>query len=356
MVLTANILGGVLGGSAFAEIGARLIYRQKFQMPWRSKVIGEFPFHEFVEKANPPIYFQFKKGYRSKYVNINSLGMRSAEPEPNSQKKKLLLIGESLFFGAKILNEKGIWSYQLQDILEQNNINNWKIYNAGFPGYNSYQYATWWDAIKTIKPDILILQMGANDITQAYVMGENWKPGLPWPWEFIMRQQRKSNRLQKLLFHSCFYFFYRRGKMTERKGFESRSNIFKLDECRNCIVENAKKIVSEAQSMGTKVMLATVATAYDLNSIKDNPPQLDAIQSNWRESLESTGTPIIEFNNWWSDEFAKQIDSPALNLQEIFWSHPKRYEMYLDVMHWNETGHKVAAKAIFRKVKELNWW
>jgi lysophospholipase L1-like esterase len=281
--------------------------------------------------------------------------MRCAEPE--MKKKKLLVIGESIFFGPKILDEKGLWCYQLKDILHRNNISDWEIFNAGFPGYNTYQYRAWWEkTLKKIEPDIVIIQCGVNDITQAYVMGEKWEPGLPWQWDFIMRQQRKTKWWQKLLFHNCLYFMYRRKKITERKGFEPDGNVFKLRECMESISCNAGKIVSDAKSMGVKVLFSSLAMAYDPASIEKDPPQLDSIQANWRESLISTGIPMINFSNWWKDEFARQMGCPSLNLQKIFQVHPKRYEMYLDVAHWNEAGHKLAAESIFNRLVELNWW
>ncbi len=356
MSITTNILSTVIGTSACMEIGARVFYKKKFQMPWRSKVIGEYPYNEFVEKVEPPIYFQFKKGYRSKYVNINRFGMRSAEPVSLKDKKKLVLIGESLYFGPKLLNEKELWCYNLQKILQKNNIKNWEIFNMGFPGYNSYQYLAWWEKIKSIKPDVLIFEFGANDISQAYVMGERWQPGTPWPWEFLLRQQRKSKWWQKLLFHSCFYFWYRRKKLTERKGFEAGGKVFKLDECIESVIKNGRKIISDAKAMGTKVILSTVATAYDLNCIKEKPPQLDAIQSNWKENFETSSVHMVKFNLWWAEEFSKQVNCPSFNLQKATWSHPKRYEMFLDVAHMNEMGHRFIANEIFKRLDELKWW
>ncbi len=356
MCITADILGGLLVAGACIETGSRIYYKNKFKLPWKSKVIGEYPYNEFLEKADAPLYFQFKRGYRSKLVNINKYGMRCSEPS-NDKKKKLLLIGESMFFGPKILNEKGLWCYELKNILRENGINDWDILNAAFPGYNVIQYLTWWkNTLKSIKPDVLIIELGGNDITQAYVFGEQWKPGLPWQWEFILKQQRKSKWWQKLLFHSCGYFLYRRKKLTERKGFESSSNVFKYEECKKSILEVATEIINEAKAMGTKVILTTIAMAYSPDSIKEDPPQLETIQSNWRESLETTGLAMIEFNDYWVNKFSNAISAEPMNLMDIFWNHPKRYEMYLDVGHWNERGHKVTANAIFDKVKNLGWW
>ncbi len=357
MSITTNILGCIIGIGLCMEIGARIYYKNRFRLPWHSKSIGEYPYNEFLEKADPPLYFQFKRGFCSKLVNINSFGMRSSEPETGKNKKKLLLIGESLFFGSKLLNEKGLWCYQLEKILKNNGINNWDILNAGFPGYNVIQYLTWWqNTLKSIKPDILLIQMGLNDITQAYVFGDKWQPGMSWPLDFILKQQKKSKWWKKFLFHSCLYFVYRRKKITERKGFESNSNVFKYNECKDIILEKAMDIINQAKGMGSKVILTTGTMAYSPDSLKEAPPQLDTIQSNWRESLKTTGLPMIEFSDFWVNEFSSELSATGLNFMELFWNHPRRYEMYLDVVHWNETGHKVAANAIFNKIKNLGWW
>ncbi len=355
--MLTEIIGTFLGAGTMAEISSRYIYRKKFKLPWRSKVIGEYPYDEFIEQVPAPLYFQFKKNYSSKYVNINSLGLRGEEPKENPDRKKLLLIGESMYFGAKILNEKLLWSYQLKNKLEENNINNWEIYNAGFPGYNSFQYAAWWEnSLRNIKPDILILQLGGNDITQAFVMGERWEQGIPWDWEFMLRQQKKSKWWQKLLYRSCLYFLYRRKSLTARKGFEAKDRVFKLEECIDSIIKNAEKIILDANSFGAKVILIPIPVAYDLNSHNENPPQLDAIQSNWKESLMTTGIPVIEFYNYWLNEFAQKNNSASLDLQKIFWNYHKRYEIYLDIGHWNGQGHKLTSDSIYNKIKELGWW
>jgi lysophospholipase L1-like esterase len=354
--ITTNIIGGLLAAGAIVEIASRIYYKQKFKIPWGSKLIGEYPFDKFVEKVPAPLHFKFKPGYRSKVVNINRFGMRGKEPAPNGKKKRILLIGESLFFGSKLRKEKDLWSYQLEEILKDEGYNDWEVLNAGFPGYNVVQFYTWWkETLIYTKPDIIIFEMGANDITQAYLFGENWKPGLPWPWEFIMKQQRKSKWWQKSLFYSCFYFLLRRKKLTERKGFESKENVFKYEDCKNIITEYSKKIIEDAKKNNIKVILSTIAMAYNKEDIEKSSPQLDSIQSNWKESYLTTGKKMIEYFLWYVSDFAKEMSCDSINLQNYFWGHPERYEMYLDVAHWNEKGHRLVAETIFKKLKGLNY-
>ncbi len=357
MSVVGNLSGLGLAALASIEGAARIYYGNRFRMPWRSRRIGEYPYDRFIEQAPPPLFFRFKKGFHSRQVTINRFGTRGPEPAPDGLRDRILVIGESLFFGAKLPREKDLWSLRLEERLREAGCSRWEVLNAGVPGYNAVQYRTWWEKeLKRTRPKILLLEMGVNDITQAYVMGGKWKPGAPWPWEFIMRQQRKSPWWNSLATHSCAYFLRRRQKMTERKGFESQDGVFRHEECRRVVEEEARAIIEQARAMGIRVVLTSVAMAYDFQSLEKTPPQLDAIQSNWRESLRTTGVWLNRTGRWWLDEFSRQMNCPAIDLMNAFWNHPERFRMYLDVAHWNDRGHDFAASVIFDEIERLGWW
>ncbi len=340
------------------EFCSRIYYKKRFKIKWITKDIGEYPFDKCVEKVEKPLYFRFKKNFKSKMLNINGYGMRGEEPSEDGKKKRIMIIGESIFFGSKLPEEKDLWNYKLAEILNKKGIKNWEILNAGFPGYNAVQIYEWWkNTLKNLKPDILIFQCGANDITQAYVFGDKWKEGMPWPWEFILNQQRRSKWWQKILYRSCMFFIWRRKNITERKGFESRSGVVDFEKCREVIFKYSTKIIKEAKNMGTKVILVSLGSAYDKENLDEDIPQLDAIQSNWRESLATTGIPMIDFfNQWWLKKHSEDMNCETLDLYEIFRKAPNRYEMFIDVFHLNKYGHELVARAIFNKITELNWW
>lgn len=357
MSLVGNLLGLGLAVMASLEGVARIYYGRRFRMPWRSRRIGEYPYDRFIEKARPPLFFRFKKGFRSSQITINRFGMRGPEPAPDGLKDRILVIGESAFFGARLPRERDLWSRRLEERLHGAGYTGWEVLNAGVPGYNAVQYRTWWEEeLKATRPSILLLEMGANDMTQAYVMGSRWKPGAPWPWEFIMRQQRKSPWWNRFAVHSCAYFLWRRQKMTERRGFESRNGRFQYEECLSTVEKEARYIVDQARSMGIRVAFTSITPAYDEDSLEKSPPQLDAIQSNWRENMRTSGIWLIRLSREWSERFSGEVNCPVIDLMKPFWDHPKRFQLYLDVFHWNRLGHDFTAEVIFNGIKRLGWW
>ena len=62
------------------------------------------------------------------------------------------------------------------------------------------------------------------------------------------------------------------------------------------------------------------------------------------------------FNQWWLKKHSKDMNCETLDLYEIFRKAPNRYEMFIDVFHFNKYGHELVAKSIFNKITELNWW
>ncbi|MCD6304833.1 MAG: SGNH/GDSL hydrolase family protein [Deltaproteobacteria bacterium] len=357
MSLTGNLACLSAAVAASLEGAARIYYGRRFRMPWRSRRIGEYPYHRFIEKAPPPLFFRFRKGFRSPQVNINRFGTRGPEPGPDRLKDRILLIGESVFFGAKLPREKDLWSRRLEARLRGAGYTGWEVLNAGVPGYNAVQYRTWWEGeLKATRPKILLLEMGANDMTQAYVMGSRWKPGAPWPWEFIMRQERKSPWWNTFAAHSCAYFLWRRQKITERRGFESQDGLFQYEECLRVVKENGRAILDQARSMGIRVALISITSAYDPESLEKPAPQLDAIQGNWRENMSTSGRWLIRMTEKWLHEFRTEVNCPGIDLMKAFWDHPDRYQLFLDVLHWNRKGHEFGAEVIFNEIEKLGWW
>ncbi len=351
------ILPSLGGALAAAEVGARTYHKAHFLVPFQNRHIGEYPYDQFIQRRDPPLYFSFRPNFSSPRLNINRFGLRGPQPAPDGLKRRVLVIGESPFFGSKLPREKDLWSIRLEGILARQGHGGWEVLNAGVPGYNAVQYRHWWETtLIHTRPQILVLQMGGNDLTQAYVMGRKWQPGAPWPWDFIMAQRRASPWWRKPLLASCLYFLAHRRALTERKGFESSDTVFLQDRCRANILEQARAIVAQARELGTRVLLVNLPMAYDPHIGPEGLRACEAIQSNARESLETNGRCMLEFFRYWVEDFAREQDLPALNLGPRFWSHPRRYQMFLDVGHWRAQGHALAAQALFERIQELGWW
>ena len=81
MILFWSIVGFVVLAIVL-EMAARLYHRSSFLVPFRSRRVGEYPFTRFTEQQDPPLYFRFKKGFRSPMVSLNRFGLRGPDPSP----------------------------------------------------------------------------------------------------------------------------------------------------------------------------------------------------------------------------------------------------------------------------------
>jgi lysophospholipase L1-like esterase len=336
------------------ELCARIYYRLKFLIPFKSRFIEEYPYGQFIKKLDPPLEYRFKKGFRSKLVNINRFRCRGPEPAPDNTKKRLMLIGESIFFGVKLRHENQVWSARLEKILAERGFENWEVINAGNPTYNSYQHRLLWDQdLSKAKPDILLIEIGSNDVSQAWMMGSKWKPGTPWPWKFIMALERKSPWWNKLLSRFCLYFFFRRNT-TERKKFPREDDNIQWEHCLDFIEKNYKAIIQSAQKQGIKVALVGFCFAYDLKITKNQARSLEAIQANWQSFIKGRA----EYDHGLTEsvkQICKKFNIPYIGLDTAFRNHPQRYRLYLDLAHYNSQGMEFVAETLYNNMIKYGW-
>ena len=349
------IIGTILAFLVLIEIGCRLYYEHRFGIPFHSRVMGEYPYNSFVEQTDVPLYYRFKKNFHSSRVAINRFRCRGKEPAVDGRKKRIMVIGESMYFGAKLYREETLWSHRLEKILQDSGYGDWEVINAGNPMYNSVQHRILWEQeLREAKPDILILNMGGNDITQAWMMGSQWKPGIPWPWKFILALERKSPWWAKLLSRTCFYFLLRRN-LTARKPFIFQDDAFAWEACLQTIQENFSAITKNAREAGAKVGYITFAVACDLIPKPGDRRKLDAIQANWEPFSKGNILYTYKLLDFFRNKVCPQLDTPFIDLQKAFNIHPRRYELFLDIAHWNARGMRVVAETLFRELVRLGW-
>jgi lysophospholipase L1-like esterase len=340
------------------EAGARLYHRMKFLVPFHSKLIGEYPFSQFLEETDPPLYFRFKKNFHSPMVNLNRFRCRGPEPAPEGQKKRMLVISESYLFGVKLLREEQLWSVILQNKLDQRMPGQWEVLNAANPGYNTDQHlAMWREELKATKPDIVVVGMGGNDEAIVSMMGPEWKPGSPWPIEFIMALERKSPWWKKLLNHFCFYFLWRRAAAgPAHSNFPAPKGEIPRRACHENIKDNYRALVKEAREMGAKVACTFYAPAVDFDLDEREKRKVASIQANWRETLETrTGLDLALINEIIED-LCTEMELPFIDMHQKFRGEPRRFEMYFDLAHWNQRGMPVVARTFMDEIDKLGWW
>jgi len=337
------------------EIIARIYFKRHFGIPFRSRVIGEYPYNKFIKKIAAPLHYCFVKGFRSQTVNINRFGCRGAEPEPAGAKKRLLVIGESNIFGVKLNHENELWDARLKALLQRHGYSEWEIINASTPIYNSTQHRLYWEEeINRVKPDIVLAGFGVNDISQAWMMGSEWNPDVVWPEEFILALERKSTGSQRLLSNFCLYLIWRRSA-DSRKGFPRWNEDFQWQKCLSVLENNYRAIKKLAQVQGAEMALFCAGFAYDIEPTPGDSLKLEGLQANWRMFRSERGVYDVKLNEE-TKKIARKLKLPTIDLDEALRQNPRRYELYIDLVHFNDAGMRVVARTFFQKISELGWW
>jgi lysophospholipase L1-like esterase len=340
------------------ELGARLYHLKKFKVPFQGRSFAEYPYDQFVEQALPPFFFRLRKGYRSRHVNINQAGLRGPELSSKPETKRALFLGESILFGVKLKSEEDLWSSHLKRLLDQRADSAWEILNFSFPGYNTFQYRAFYEQeLRFLNPDLLILSIGGNDITQARMFGEKWSPGFTYPFDFILALARKSQWWEKILNESCFYHLWRRKHQeAKRKAFLKPQATFHKEKCFQAAMSNVEAIVKDAQASGIKVVFLNYFPVYEPSMSLENKIKIASIQSNWNQYAQLDGPPIFEYMDRIQSELAPRLNMPVLELRQDFWNHPDRFTLYYDLYHLNQKGMRILARLLYEKIALLGYW
>ena len=136
-------------------------------------VLVELVSRYFIGLGNPPLSRQHKsieyefvpnqdlKRFHKK-IKINSMGMRSDELLQNSNKKRILVYGDSVIWGGTITDQKDLSTEILKKLLEKNNYN----YEVGNVSAGSWGPGNWLSHIierGIYGADIIILVISSHD-------------------------------------------------------------------------------------------------------------------------------------------------------------------------------------------------
>ena len=356
LLLLLKIILFAVVAVGLAEIAARIYFRRRYGIPFQSRMIGEYPYRSFIEKVAPPLYYRFRRGFRSTTVNINRFGCRGPEPAPDGEKKRVLVIGESNFFGVKLRRESEVWDARMRALFRLRGIDDWEVINAGSPIYNSTQHLKYWEQeITAVKPDIVVFGFGLNDLSQAWMMGKKWDPETTvWPEKFIYALERHTPRWQHFLANFCLWLLWKR-RTSERREFPRMDDNFQWEKCLEVIAENLRALRDLARAQGAQVAGSVVGFIFDREPTPEDCRRLDAIQSNWRSFQSGRGAYDLAL----LDEFYRifrELEIPCIDFDKTLRRHPRRYELYLDVAHFNPAGMRVLARILFDEIEKLGWW
>jgi len=340
-----------------AEILSRYSYRHRYGIPYRPRIYGDYRYRDFVVKDDGPLDSRLLRGYRSRCVSINRWGLRG--PEPLEGRKKLVVIGESEIFGVKLSREDMVWRKVLQNSLDRSRPGRWEVINGGHPGYSSEQHRLLWDGelIESIRPDVVLLRFGGNDLSMAYAMGRRWNRESRWPIKFLWGMNSAQTPLQIAMMHSCLYYqgkgrdFYRRAFGDVLKTFPEE----KRNEALAVVMDNHRKILKIAEASGAKVaVLSAAGLEQCLRDGEDKGP-LDALNENWRAFSEGYGPTLDICQDLLRDDFCSDAGIPFLDLREHLSRREDLGTLYFDGVHWNDRGHAAVAEYMEKALEDLGW-
>lgn len=332
-----------------AELLMRLTYYKKHGIKFVPKRVGEYPYNKFIEECSPPLFWRLKPLYGEGQVHINSLGLRAWEPKKEC--RHLWVVGESDFFGAKLINEEKIWFKPLQDLLDRNGCRI-QVMNASFIGYNGHQTAQAVLSLPIEKDDILLIRPNMNDISLAFMEGGDWKEGTPWPMAFVHKLERHKPVVFKLLDMSCLGMSLRRRLFQEENmgsAFTPKPG-FQLDRVLAHQADCLGQMIEFARSKGTSVGFFDLAASYEPEIRSEDRAKLSAIQANWETLVEGWGHFQFKSIEESIRQIAKPLGLPVLRLSSHIWQHPRRYHLFLDLVHFNEQGQGVVAQAFYEEL------
>lgn len=345
MVYIVTILLVVL----LAEFTARKRYLKKHSLPFKPKRIGEYPYNEFINECGPPLYWTLKQGYASKQVHINSLGQRGPEPEP--RRRKIWVVGESDLFGAKLLEEKDIWFKVMQTDIDKAGYD-YQVMNASIIGYNGYQTAESVVALPIESGDILLVRPNLNNLSIAGVYGSDWEPSTPWPMAFVHKLQSYTPWYRKVVDQSCLGIALRRkfAKTDEKAKYFAPKPGFNKEKIFEHTLEQLNRMVTYGKEKSADVAILDFAFSYGPTVRPDEEGKLSAIQSNWRFYADTWGKLQYELVKSAIRNVAQPEGLPVLRIASHILEHPHRYQLFIDVVHFNADGHEVYAKALFSEL------
>lgn len=357
------MISSIIGGAAACaglEAAMRTIYRKRYSIPYKPRIYGDYKYREFIEKAPLPLGNRMKPGYRSRCVNLNRFGLRGSEPGEKGERKRVLVIGESEIFGVKLNREDLLWNYRLADILEKKYPGKWEVLNGGHPGYNSAQHRYLWESglWNHVKPDLVLLRFGGNDISQAYAMAEKWKPGATWPIRFLWAMNTVQTPFQRLMLKSCVYYMGY-GKKLFRRAFGDVVKSFlpeNREGVREQLFESYQVFLDLAKVDDIPLAVLSDGSLEHCARTEDDRKALDALNENWRAFAEGYGDCYEQVQEEIQEHCSSQWQVSWLDLQGAVASHPCPGSLFFDGVHWNEEGHKVVADSLFKIVEEQGWW
>ncbi|MGQ0645257.1 MAG: SGNH/GDSL hydrolase family protein [Elusimicrobiota bacterium] len=284
-----------------------------------------------MRRRSPSLLYKNAPGYRTGRISINDLGFRgrpiSVEKTPGV--RRIVCLGDSCTFGATA--DADTYPALLEKNLNAAGAGPVEVINAGVPGYSSWQGLVFWrEDVARLKPDVLVLYLGWNDIFEARPeTGEPLDPG----------EKRRAHFLRRSLLatqvRAALVALRRRGEGRRAaeadlyRGFEPRYFLRQMET-----------LIREARGSGARVVLLTLPAAYAPGRTALLPSDYAASNpEKFRRLYDAYDAAIRRLA---AEHGAELADAAALM--------NGRRELFADFCHPSEAGNAVIAGELARRL------
>lgn len=279
-------------------------------------------------RPNQTVTSQFFNG---RTYRFNFMGLRGDDFDKAKTKPRIIALGNSCTFGWSVTEEE-IFTTLLKNQLHYK----YQVINAGIPGYTSFQGRIFYESkIAELQPDILLILFAWND--QWLAANDIPDKDQKFPPQMIIKAQNLLShlhgyRLLKRLLLSTFEkdpdSLFSKADPVSRVG---------LDD----FYENLKAICREASSNGTvPILLTSPAPSLEKYYVPGSVSHLHSYHDKYNRVIRKLA----------NDESIEMVD-----LAVEFDKHGGLFDdADYDPIHFNASGHNLAAFLIARKVDSLN--
>lgn len=289
----------------FLELIIRVIYKDKINLQYISANLYKDKFYSDSTGGWRP---NTKGSACGKSVNINSLGLRGKEIDLNSNKEKILLLGNSILFGPGVddsLTIAGIMQKRLNSC----------IINTGVVGYNISNYIdvlNYW--IKKTSINKVLLFYCLNDVYKVQYI----ETGFGNIGKYILSFLKSKSKLYMFIKNivsdrSRIYFLY-------DEQYYKKDNLLLNNALNN--IYNLYNICNE-----NKIKFTIVLLPYEYQLRNKELKEVWAPQELLIKYFEEKTIPYIYINNLGAES-------------------SKLFYLYADGMHLSAKGHKAVADIV----------
>lgn len=279
-------------------------------------------------------------------ITINSRGFVGAEFEdPRSAGVvRIVTIGDSCTFGGG--SQLSSYPGQLEFRLNEAGVHRYQVINAGIEGLNSeLALRRLVTKILPLKPDIVTVYIGWNDLMKFDPAGQHEVPGLA-----VVGRTMDRFWLIKALRKLVFYYI-RPHVYSPVTGPPSRTGAFK--SYRPAVFEDTlRTLIETARNAGAQVVVMTLPSVVSSDMTPEEVRRFNVIFP-YFQSAYAVGdfVDLIAAYNHSIDRIAVEQGVMLVDLATEINGRPDRRELFFDTMHPNQKGLKLVASILADRLR-----